>query len=86
MPTVAEQQTWPGHVPQPPRKFVLEVTLDTDLETPGGVAEAIARSIRQYGADNKGTVTPFDQQPGFPAGYIYSPKTGRKVGEWRVTS
>lgn len=78
-----QREDYPGHVPQPPQRFILEITLAKDIDSPHHVLRAIEESIQQYGHDKLGTRTPFNEQPGFVAGAIIS-ATGRRAGSWRV--
>lgn len=78
-----QREDYPGHVPQPPQRFTLEIQLAKDMDSPHHVLKAIDESIKQYGFDKLGTRTPFNEQPGFAAGAIIS-ATGRRAGGWSV--
>jgi hypothetical protein len=80
---VSEAQPY-GH---PAAQSVLTITVKIggDIRTPADALRAINQSFGDYGATHKGTLTPFDQQPGFPAGPIWSDGLAI-VGDWSIHS
>ena len=77
---------FPGHVPQPQRKVVIEITLGDEASMPMDIRELVAEAMWQHGGQTlAGMRTTFDLLPRAQHGDIIT-ESGRKVGEWRITS
>jgi len=77
---------FPGHVPQPQRKLVIEIALGEGMDTPEQVRMAVDDAMWVHGGmDLAGTRARFDLLPRAPHGELRN-GYDRKVGEWRITS
>lgn len=78
--------TFPGHVPQPQRKLVIEITIGENMTTPQQVREAVFDAMWRHSKESLANQrTSFDVLQFPPHGDVRD-EYDHKVGEWRITS
>ena len=83
MSMIDETSRHPWAVPPPEPVLTIKIRMSTRIATPKAVQLAVVEAMNVYGMNRNGTLTPFDQQPGYPEGKIHD-RDGVTVGTWEI--
>lgn len=83
MSVIDDTSRHPWAVPPPEPVLTIKIRMSTRVATPHDVMRAVSGAFQDYGFNRNGTMTPFDQQPGYPEGHVYD-RDGVSVGTWEI--